>query len=284
MSIRKLVWTCLAAGLVATALSAQDVPESGKEASKKITNPFGRDKAATEVGRVQFNSGCAVCHGPTGQGGRGSRLAEVDRVRRMTDGRMFEIIKEGVSGTQMPPSSLTDEQIWQLICFIRSLNATAIDQDVPGDSSIGESLFSGSAKCSRCHMIRGRGGLVGPDLSNIGATRSLDKLRRSLEDPDATIEPGFQPVSVIALDGHRISGVAKNNSNFSIQIQDSQGKFHSLLKRDLKELVYQKTSLMPKVALSADDVQNLLAFLSRLSMETPEERAKRLEHGKETEP
>jgi putative heme-binding domain-containing protein len=197
---------------------------------------------------------------------------------------MFEIIKEGVSGTQMPPSSLADEQIWQLVCFIRSLNARAIDQDVPGDSSSGESLFFGSATCSRCHMIRGRGGLVGPDLSNIGATRSLDKLRRSLEDPDATIEPGFQPVSVIALDGRRISGVAKNNSNFSIQIQDSQGKFHSLLKRDLKELVYQKNSLMPKVALSADDVQNLLAFLSRLSMETPEERAKRLEHGKEIEP
>jgi putative heme-binding domain-containing protein len=281
MSLRKLLWALLAAGFATTELSVQDV---ATPIGKKITNPLGKDKAAIEAGRAQFNSGCAVCHGPTGQGGRGSRLAEVDRVRQMDDAKMFEIIKAGVSGTQMPPSSLPDEQVWQLVCFVRSLNAGAIDQDVPGDASIGESLFFGSAKCSQCHMIRGRGGLTGPDLSDIGVNRSLDKLRRSLEDPDATIEPGFQPVSVITLDGRRVSGVAKNNSNYSIQIQDSQGKFHSLLKRDLKELVYHKNSLMPKVAFSADDLQNLLAFLSRQSMETPEERAKRLEHGKKVEP
>jgi cytochrome c oxidase cbb3-type subunit 3 len=281
MLIKRLLLMCSVMGVSVAFLLAQ---EESKEVRKRITNPFGKDKVAIEAGRIQFNSGCAICHGPTGQGGRGSRLADIDRVRRMVDGKMFEVIKEGVTGTQMPPSSLTDEQIWQLVSFIRSLNAGAIDQDVPGDVSMGEALFFGGAKCSDCHMIRGRGGLTGPDLSNAGANRSLDKLRRSVEDPDATIEPGFQQVSAITLDGRKISGVVKNNSNYSVQIQDARGNFHLLLKRDLKELMHHKNSLMPRPSLSGIEMQNLLAFLSRQSMETPAERAKRLEHGKEAQP
>src|SRR5262245_21595179 len=97
--------------LVAPAGAQEKSPE------KKITNPLGKSKAAVEAGQTQFNSGCAVCHGPTGQGGRGSRLADVERVRKMDDARMFEIIKGGVAGTQMPPSPLSDNQIWQMVLF-----------------------------------------------------------------------------------------------------------------------------------------------------------------------
>ena len=202
----------------------------------------------------------------------------------MADARMFEVIKEGVAGTQMPPSSLSDNQIWQLVSFIRSLNLSAVEQDVPGDSSAGESLFFASGQCSGCHMIRGRGGLMGPDLSNVGARRSADKLRKSIEAPDAFIEPGYAKVEAVTLDGRRIAGAAKNNSNHSIQILDAQGKFHFLLKRDLKSLTHYKRSLMPTPSLSDTEKQNLLAFLSRQSLETPAERARRIEHGKEIEP
>jgi quinoprotein glucose dehydrogenase len=133
-------------------------------------------------------------------------------------------------------------------------------------------------------MIRGRGGLIGPDLSDIGASRSLEKLKQSLEDPDASVALGFRQVSAVTLGGRRISGVAKNNSSYSIQIQDAAGQFHLLMKRDLRELVHQKSSLMPKPSLSETEMQNLLAFLSRQSIESPAERAKRVEHGKEVEP
>ena len=279
MQIKNLICFCLLTGLLCVSHFAQDKPPE-----KKITNPFGKDKAAAEAGQVQFNSGCAVCHGPTGQGGRGSRLADIERVQKMADARMFEVIKEGVAGTQMPPSSLSDNQIWQLVSFIRSLNLSAVEQDVPGDSSAGESLFFASGQCAGCHMIRGRGGLIGPDLSNVGARRSADKLRTSIETPDALVEPGYAKVEVMTQGGRRISGVAKNNSNYSIQILDAQGKFHFLLKKDLKSLTHYKRSLMPTPSLSASDKQNLLAFLSRQSLETPAERARRVEHGKETEP
>jgi len=274
-----IVFCLVSALLVVSPLVAQDKPPE-----KKITNPFAKDKSAVDAGRTQFNSGCAVCHGPTGQGGRGSRLADIERVQKMPDARMFEVIKEGVAGTQMPPSSLSDIQIWQLVSFIRSLNLSAVEQDVPGDSAAGETLFFAGGQCSGCHMIRGRGGLLGPDLSNVGARRSADKLRKSIEAPDAFIEPGYAKVEAVTLDGRRIVGAAKNNSNHSIQILDAQGKFHFLLKRDLKSLTHYKRSLMPTPSLSDIEKQNLLAFLSRQSLETSAERARRIEHGKEIEP
>lgn len=279
MQTKNWIAYCLFTAFLVASISAQDKPPE-----KKITNPFGKDKAAAEAGRAQFNSGCAVCHGPTGQGGRGSRLSDIERVQKMADARMFEVIREGVAGTQMPPSSLSDNQIWQMVSFIRSLNLSAVEQDVPGDSSAGETLFFASGQCSGCHMIRGRGGLIGPDLSNVGARRSADKLRKSIETPDAFVEPGYAKVEVVTHAGQRISGVAKNNSNYSIQVLDAQGKFHFLLKKDLKSLTHYKRSLMPTPSLSEADKQNLLAYLSRQSLETPAERARRIEHGKETEP
>jgi putative heme-binding domain-containing protein len=283
MPVRKLLLIFGSIGLFLAVLHAQeDGPSSEKR--KNVRNPFAGDKSAVEAGRSLFGAGCTVCHGPTGQGGRGLRLADVERVRQMRDPKMFDIIKDGVPGTQMPPSPLADQQIWQLVSFIRSLNAGAVDQDVPGDVGAGEALFYGSAKCAACHMIRGRGGLIGPDLSDIGASRSLEKLKQSLEDPDASVALGFRQVSAVTLGGRRISGVAKNNSSYSIQIQDAAGQFHLLMKRDLRELVHQKSSLMPKPSLSETEMQNLLAFLSRQSIESPAERAKRVEHGKEVEP
>jgi len=259
-------------------LFAQD---KDKPEKKEVKNPLGRDRSAVAAGREQYEAACAGCHGTTGKGGRGPRLAEVDRVRDMPDKQVFDAIKDGIKGTQMPAFPLPELQIWQLVSFVRSLNASAIYQEVPGDATAGEALFFGSGTCSGCHMIRGRGGPIGPDLSNIGANRSIEKIERAIKDPNALIEPGFTAVSAVTLDGRRISGVAKNNSNYSIQIMDNEGNFHFLLKKELKELTHYKKSLMPTPTLSETEMQNLLAFLSRQSTEAPADASKKFEHGKE---
>src|SRR5206468_807913 len=79
------------------------------------TNPFAKDKAAISAGREEYEAACGSCHGATGKGGRGPRLAGVARARNMPDKKMFDTIKEGVKGTPMPPFSLPDIQIWQLL-------------------------------------------------------------------------------------------------------------------------------------------------------------------------
>ena len=255
-----------------------------KDSDQEARNPLGLDNAAVTAGTELFRSGCGSCHGSKGQGGRGPKLADNSRVREKSDKKLFDIIKFGVAGTVMPPSALAETQVWQLVSFVRSLNANAAEQNVSGDLSAGESLFFGVKKCSQCHMIRGRGGLIGPDLSNIGDNRSVEKMTEAIKDPNLVIELGFSAVTVIAGDGRRISGVAKNNSNFSIQILDATGTYHLLLKKNLVEVIHHQNSLMPSIDLSESELQNLLAFLSRQSLGMPAERSKIFEHGKEKEP
>jgi cytochrome c oxidase cbb3-type subunit 3 len=264
--------------------SAQGFLGQGKDSDKEARNPLGLDKAAVAAGGESFQSGCGSCHGSKGQGGRGPKLADNPRLREKSDKKIFDIIKIGVPGSVMPPSALDETQVWQLVSFVRSSNANAAEQHVPGDVSAGESLFFGAKKCSQCHMIRGRGGLIGPDLSTIGGNRSVEKITESIKDPSLVVEPGFSAVAVVTRDGRRISGVAKNNSNFSIQILDGTGTYHLLLKKDLVEVIHHQDSLMPQIDLTESELQNLLAFLSRQTLGMPAEKIKTFEHGKEKEP
>src|SRR5258705_525408 len=81
----------------------------------------------------------------------------------------------------------------------------------------GQAIYETTAGCGACHMIGGRGGLLGPDLSNIGAERSLHDLREVLTSPRALIPRGFQPVRITTLSGEAIEGVVKNEDSATLQ-------------------------------------------------------------------
>lgn len=252
--------------LVLTGSMFGQVPEEKEEDAK---NPFANQPTAIAAGKKLFVAGCSGCHGPNGEGGRGPNLAQGDQIRGATNRHLFAAIKNGVPGTDMPPAHVPDDQIWQLLAFVRDLSAPAFDSAPPGDVEAGRVLYFGNGGCVACHMVRGQGGYLGPDLSNIGRTRSYRQLRESLLDPNARIAEGYRGVTVATADRRKISGVARDNTNYAIQILDAQGNLHLLPKQDLREVVFLKRSLMPndyKQRFSADEVQNLLAFLSRQSM------------------
>src|SRR5206468_1219313 len=117
------------------------------------------------------------CHGPQGQGGRGPNLRQQVMWHTLTDDEMFLTIQKGVPGAGMPGANLAQEQIWQLVAFVRWLTAPAFEAPPPGNVAAGEALFWGKGECANCHRIMGRGGLLGPDLSNIGAQRSVEQIR-----------------------------------------------------------------------------------------------------------
>lgn len=92
------------------------------------TNPLGSD-AAIE-GTKLFKTNCETCHGPQGHGDgpvgvsldpKPVNLAELQTVA--SDDYIFWRISEGRPGTSMPAwkSILPEEQIWQIIAFIRTL-------------------------------------------------------------------------------------------------------------------------------------------------------------------
>jgi putative heme-binding domain-containing protein len=251
---------CLAVGLCPGVHAADE---------KDVKNPLAGRPEAVTAGKKLFVEGCGGCHGPNGEGGRGPNLSKGDLVRGATDQHLYSAIRNGLPGTDMPPSRLPDEKIWQLVTFVRSLSAPAFEGVLAGKPESGEPVFFGKAGCSGCHTVRGRGGALGPDLSNIGRTRSLAQLRESLLDPDARITEGYRGVTVVTKDGRKIAGVARDNTNYAIQVLDAKGNLHLLAKRDLREVIFRKRSLMPgdyRQRLSSEQTQDLLAFLARQSV------------------
>jgi putative heme-binding domain-containing protein len=122
-------------------------------------------------------------------------------------------------------------------------------------------------------MIRGRGGILGPDLSKIGAERKLDDLRSALTVEKPVPPRGFQPVTITTKAGLRIEGVAKNENNFSIQVLGRDEKLHLVTSDEIKEIRHAEKSLMPVDAarrLSKDEFQDLLAFLARQTGRRPQ--------------
>ena len=92
------------------------------------TNPLGAD-AAVE-GAVIFHNSCEPCHGPQGHGDGPAgaaldpapkNLAELQA--QVGDDYLFWRINTGKDGTSMVPWNgiLTEEQIWQVVAFIRTL-------------------------------------------------------------------------------------------------------------------------------------------------------------------
>src|SRR5439155_5033554 len=121
-------------------------------------------------GERLFQAQCGYCHGPRGDGGRGAVLAR-PRLRHAPDDQaLFNVITRGIPGTQMPRSALSARQARQVVAFVRSLGRVA-KTDVPGDPSRGAPLY-GARACAGCHTVAGRGGAIGPDLTDIGARAS----------------------------------------------------------------------------------------------------------------
>jgi putative heme-binding domain-containing protein len=244
-----------------------------QEAKEKSKHPFIGDIRAIEAGRKLFVSGCAACHGPEGQGGRGPNLREKVFWHNSDDEALYSAIKKGIPDGGMPPANLPDDQVWQLVAFVRSLTSPAFETFAPGNPKSGESLFWGKAECGGCHRIRGRGSLLGPDLSDIGATRALAQLRQAVLDPDADGAPGYRSVRVTLKSGTTLDGVARNRTNYSLQLQDAKGNLHSILMRDVVEISLSKGSPMPKdfgKRLSRDELDDVLAYLSRQSVRASE--------------
>jgi putative heme-binding domain-containing protein len=116
-------------------------------------------------------------------------------------------------------------------------------------------------------MVNGAGGVVGPDLSEVGARRSSQRLRQCLLDPGSAVPNGFVMVRAVRSDGSVVEGMRVNEDSFSIQLRDTANRFYSLRKLQLQTLDYEKGATpMPgyRDKLSATDLDNLVAYLAGL--------------------
>ena len=229
-------------------------------------NPFGRDPVAVQRGDALFHERCAVCHGQKAQGAMAANLVQTRTVRRGTETRIFELIRDGIPGTDMPPQpDLNANQIWHVVSYLRNLALPGEQPPLAGDPVAGSEAFR-RAGCSACHVVDGRGGFLGPALDSIAVQKASDRIRMDVLDPDAELAASFEPVVVTTRDGRRVEGVLKNEDTFVVLVLTSEGEVERFRRAELESVELPAGSPMPadyEETLSAEDLENLLAFLDR---------------------
>jgi len=245
-------------------------------------NPLAKDPNAAKLGEFEFRANCAFCHGLGARGGgRGPDLTRVQKKHGNSDADIFRTINEGVPGTAMPPNGatqqgvgMTEEEIWQVISYVRSVQVKTPTQAM-GNAAHGKELFSGPAACASCHMIEGKGGRLGPDLTATGTARSVDYIVESMRNPSRRLAQGiteamkefsqeYETVNVVDERGQKFQGVVLNEDNFTLQMMDTHEQVHLFEKGKLRSVDKSRESLMPKYddkMLPEKDLQDIVAYL-----------------------
>lgn len=235
-------------------------------------NPFEGDAQALRSGMSSFRGSCAYCHGMDARGAtKGPDLTGL-WASGATDQGIFTIVKRGVPGTAMPVAgvTLTDNDVWKTLAYLKTLAVTAPPAALPGDAGNGARLFA--ARCSGCHRVDGAGGVLGPDLSRIGAGRSRVVLESKIRGIAESVTEGYEPVTLITSDGATIQAVRKNRDRFSIQVMDSRERLQGYPADKLEKVVDEKRSLMPafdKTELNDRALEDLLHYLGSLRGTAP---------------
>src|SRR6185295_11012397 len=168
-------------------LMARSSNATGLAQDRPLGAATSRDVAA---GQQIFDAQCAWCHGAAGTGGTGPDLRRATLRHAANDATLVQIVRNGIPGTEMPSFALalTDNMAWQTAAYVRSLGRTR-PAPVAGDARHGAQLYESSG-CAACHVVGGRGGIVGPDLTAIGALRGAAYLRDAVTKPAAAHPPG----------------------------------------------------------------------------------------------
>lgn len=209
---------------------------------------------------------CGGCHGADARGTQqGPGLAGSPSVRARSKQNLSSVIRNGIPSAGMPGFDLPAAGIDGLANLIASLNGFAAESAVPGDRAAGKRYFFDKGQCASCHMIYGEGSPIGPDLSNVARELTVDEIREALLHPDSRIAPGYGMVSARLRDGRTLRGFARSQTSFELALQDLKGVFHPLPLDRVSGVAEEKRSLMPAVAAEPGELQDLIAFLSRLT-------------------
>ena len=239
-------------------------PQERPVANPAANNPHLGKPDSIRSGMALYRIRCADCHGMDATGYRGPDLTAL-LAGDVSDERLFQTIRKGVPGTEMPSSDDPDDDLLLLIAYLRKLATPAPAERTVGNVENGARLFT--AQCASCHRVAGRGGRLGPDLTRVGVARSRAALVREIRTPAEWVPPAFETVTLVTKDGQRIRGAKKNEDVFSIQVMDTRERIQGYSKANLQEVIYEKGSLMPAFPpgrLSDSDLNDLVGYLTTL--------------------
>ena len=136
---------------------------------------------AQAAGRQLYTDNCVSCHGENGAGGVGPALNSRELLQTTPDLTFASLIQTGVPGALMPAwgqahgGPFTDEQVAQLVAFIRGWEPTAPEiapVSTEPDPVRGAVIFSNT--CYICHGENGRGTDRAPKLNDPALLNDFD--------------------------------------------------------------------------------------------------------------
>lgn len=250
----------------------------------------GQNKTHIDSGKllVMNKKSCLGCHQLDGEGGRiGPNLSR----------SAFNYSPEWIyawisnpqalrSGTKMPNLGLDPKEASSITAFLASFQPDTEDEEIEfnagpdwqqyfstqGDPVRGEIIFNdpeGAANCSKCHIIKGKGGSIGPELSFIGTSRTREFILESIINPSKVIASGYETIIILTRERKLITGIKKNEDELGFYLIDKSGKEIHVPIEIVKKFKTQKISTMPgnfKDLLATQDLADILAYLRTLKL------------------
>ncbi|MBI5394085.1 MAG: c-type cytochrome [Verrucomicrobia bacterium] len=174
--------------------------------------------------------------------------------------------KPGANRPSPPPALPTKEQLEareKLVpVFVAALGGKR-------DVKHGRELFR--EHCSGCHLAKGLGASVGPDLDS-AFDRAEETLVRDILFPSENIRQGFEPYWVQTSRGDGFPGVLASESPTSVTLKLPGGDEITLLRRKLAGFSKQKVALMPWALgqfLEPDEAADIIAFIRQRAEQSP---------------
>jgi quinoprotein glucose dehydrogenase len=135
-----------------------------------------------------------------------------------------------------------------------------------GDAKRGRDLYLNTKvlACATCHRLEGVGGSVGPDLTRLWDTMTVEKILESVVDPSKEIKEGFQTYRLTTTDEQVLTGLKIKEDAKEVLLRDANGRDIRVAKDNIESLNPSKVSLMPDNAVAQityDQFIDLLAFL-----------------------
>ncbi|MGV3502571.1 MAG: PVC-type heme-binding CxxCH protein [Adhaeribacter sp.] len=135
-----------------------------------------------------------------------------------------------------------------------------------GDVGEGRKLFYSKANCATCHAVVGKGGLFGPDLSNIGEIRSRHDILEAILYPSASFAREYETARIVTRN-NTYTGVVKEQLPEVLVVETGPGLRMRIPRADIRAIEPQNVSLMPPglhKQLNSREMSDLMAYLTSL--------------------
>ncbi|MDZ7690912.1 MAG: hypothetical protein U5K69_07205 [Balneolaceae bacterium] len=164
------------------------------------------------------------------------------------------------SGGELPPERMPQDLTSQ------QLNRLELDVKASADPARGEMIYR-ELSCESCHAIGGAGGLMGPDLSSLGANAPTDYIIDGIINPSADIKDGYELTRIVRSDGSEVRGYVVNETSSEVVLRDISGEEISIPVNQIDTREVVPGSLMPPgltSGLERKEFIDLIGFLSKL--------------------